>query len=124
MDDSYASGIGAGPQNPNEEIFGCFRSPLADPPTLQSGDGSIQTNPHVWNHVACSGNTFQEILNEEILDQPMSDGRFRVRPAWKQAPELATITMGDNDVGIQALVLACILDLSLFAASCDQQIFR
>ena len=52
----------------------------------------------------------------------MSDRRFVVRPVWKQAPELATITMGDNDVGIHALVLACILDLNLFAASCDQQI--
>ena len=124
MGDSYASGIGAGPQNPNEEYFGCFRFPLAYPPTLQSGDGSLQPNPLTWNNVACSGNTFQEIMDKEFLDQPLNDGRFGVRPVWGQAPEFATITMGGNDVGIQALVLACILDLNLFGADCDQQIIN
>ena len=124
MGDSYASGIGAGPQNSNEEYFGCFRFPLAYPPTLQSGDGSIQPNPLTWNNVACSGNTFNDILNKQFLDQPISDGRFGVRPIWGKAPEFATITMGGNDIDIMGLVLACILHLNLFGPSCDNQIVK
>ena len=75
MGDSYASGVGAGPQDANDQYAGCFRFPLAYPPTMQSGAGSIQPNPLVWNNVACSGNEFQAILDKEFLDKPMSDGR-------------------------------------------------
>ena len=119
MGDSYASGVGAGPQDANDNYLGCFRFPLAYPPTMQSGDGSLQPNPLRFNNVACSGNTFQQILDKEFLDEPEKDGRYGTRPVWGNAPEFATITMGGNDVGILNLVLTCIYSLKLWGDDCD-----
>ena len=119
MGDSYASGVGAGSQDPNDNYLGCFRFPFAYPPQMQSGDGSLQPNPLKFNNVACSGNTFQQILDKEFLDNEEKDGRYGTRPRWGNAPEFATITMGGNDVGILNLVLTCIYSLKLWGQDCD-----
>ena len=121
MGDSYGSGVGAGPQ-PADDTNRCFRFPQAYPPIMQSGPGSIQPNPLKWNNVACSGNTFQQILDKEFLDEPVEDGRYGTRPVWGTAPEFATITMGGNDVGILNLVATCILSFKLWGLDCDQVI--
>ena len=121
MGDSYASGVGAGPQ-PADDTNRCFRFPQAYPPVMQSGPGSIQPNPLAWNNVACSGNTFQQILDKEFLDEPVDDGNYGTRPVWGTAPEFATITMGGNDVGILNLVATCILSFKLWGLDCDQVI--
>ena len=119
MGDSYASGVGAGPQDSNNNRLGCFRFPLAYPPQMQSGDGSLQPNPLRFNNVACSGNTFQQILDKEFLDHEKKDGRYGIRPVWGSAPEFATITMGGNDLGILNLVLTCIYSIKVWGQDCD-----
>ena len=121
MGDSYASGVGAEPQ-PEDDTNRCFRFPQAYPPVMQSGPGSIQPSPLVWNNMACSGNTFQQILDKEFLDGPVDDGNYGTRPVWGTALEFATITMGGNDVGILNLVATCILSLKLWGLDYGQVI--
>ncbi|KAL9600250.1 MAG: hypothetical protein Q9219_003294 [cf. Caloplaca sp. 3 TL-2023] len=121
MGDSYASGVGAGPQPPDDKNR-CFRFPEAYPAVLQSGDSALDPKPEKWNNVACSGNTFDQILDKEFLDEPQKDGRNGIRPRWGDAPEFITLTMGGNDVGILNLVATCIYSLKPFGMDCDQVI--
>ncbi|KAL8724857.1 MAG: hypothetical protein Q9166_007711 [cf. Caloplaca sp. 2 TL-2023] len=121
MGDSYASGVGAGPQPP-DDTNRCFRFPEAYPAVMQSGNGALDPKPEKWNNVACSGNTFGQILDKEFLDQPQDDGNNGVRPKWGDAPEFITLTMGGNDVGILNLVATCIYSLKPFGQDCDQVI--
>lgn len=121
MGDSYASGVGAGPQ-PSDDKNRCFRFPEAYPAVMQSGDGALDPKPEKWNNVACSGNTFDQILDKEFLDKPQDDGKNGVRPTWGDAPEFITLTMGGNDVGILNLVATCIYSLKPFGNDCDQVI--
>lgn len=119
MGDSYASGVGAGPQD-GWNI--CLRFPEAYPAVMQNGDGALDPKPEKWNNVACSGNTFDQILNKEFLDKPESDGLYGERPRWGDAPEFITLTMGGNDVGILNLVATCIYSLKPAGKNCDQVI--
>lgn len=121
MGDSYASGVGAGEQPP-DDTNRCFRFPNAYPVILNSGDGSIQPNPSKFNNVACSGNTFQQILDKEFLDEPEDDGKYGKRPAWGEQPEFVTITMGGNDIGILNLISTCVYSFKLWGQNCDQVI--
>ncbi|KAL8940133.1 MAG: hypothetical protein Q9216_002987 [Gyalolechia sp. 2 TL-2023] len=121
MGDSYASGVGAGPQPPDERNH-CFRFPEAYPAVMQSGDGALNPKPEKWNNVACSGNTFDQILDKEFLDEPQDDGENGIRPRWGDAPEFITLTMGGNDVGILNLVTTCIYSLKPWGQACDQVI--
>lgn len=100
MGDSYASGVGAGPQ-PADDTNRCFRFPNAYPVVMQA---KLQPNPSKFNNVACSGNTFQQIRENELLDKPKDDGKNGIRPAWGEAPEFVTMTMGGNDIGILNLI--------------------
>ena len=121
MGDSYASGVGAGEQPP-DDTNRCFRFPNAYPVVLNSGDGSLEPNPSKFNNVACSGNTFQQILDKEFLDEPEDDGKYGKRPAWGKEPEFVTITMGGNDIGILNLISTCIYSFKLWGKDCDQVI--
>ncbi|KAL8855379.1 MAG: hypothetical protein Q9178_007976 [Gyalolechia marmorata] len=96
MGDSYASGVGAGSQ-PADDTNRCFRFPDAYPAVIQNGDAALDPKPGKWNNVACSGNTFDQILDREFLDEPQDDGKSCVRPKWGNAPESITLTMGRND---------------------------
>lgn len=42
---------------------------------MLNGDGALNPEPEKWNNVACSGNTFDQALNEEFLDEPKKDGK-------------------------------------------------
>ena len=119
MGDSYASGIGAGalPQEPDPDR--CFRCSNAYPKLIQSGQTSLQPNPERFNFVACSGAKFSEILQKQLSDQDRPG-----RPAWGDAPEFVTITMGGNDIGILALVLTCIYSIRILVIGCDAVIQR
>ena len=118
MGDSYASGIGAGAAPQDPDLDRCFRFSNAYPNLMQSGQGSLQPNPDRFNFVACSGAKLPEIINQQFLDH----GRPG-RPAWG-APELVTITMGGNDIGILYLVLTCIYSIPIIARDCDAVIER
>ncbi|KAL8648496.1 MAG: hypothetical protein Q9210_004953 [Variospora velana] len=121
MGDSYASGVGAGPQ-PADDTNRCFRFPEAYPAVMQNGDAALDPKPEKWNNVACSGNTFDQILDKEFLDEPKNDSRNGVRPKWGDAPDFITLTMGGNDVGIFNLVATCIYSLKPLGQDCDQVI--
>lgn len=109
MGDSYASGVGAGDQ-PEDDTNRCFRFPNAYPVVMQA---ELKPVPSKFNNVACSGNTFTQIKEKELLDKPEDDGKNGRRPAWGEAPEFVTITMGGNDIGILNLILTCILSFKL-----------
>ena len=115
MGDSYASGVGAGPQPENDKNR-CFRFPNAYPAVLQT---SLKPQPPHWNQVACSGNTATQIKDNELLDEPKDDGKNGVRPRWGDNPEFVTITMGGNDIGILNLVATCILSFKLWGLDCE-----
>ncbi|KAI4270768.1 MAG: hypothetical protein L6R38_007018 [Xanthoria sp. 2 TBL-2021] len=119
MGDSYASGVGAGPQPP-DDTNRCFRFPNSYPAVLQKGEGALDPTPEKWNNVACSGNTFDQILDNEFLDEPKDDGKNGIRPVWGDAPEFVTLTMGGNDVGILNLVATCIYSFKPVGQGCDQ----
>lgn len=118
MGDSYASGVGAGPQ-PADDTNRCFRFPNAYPVVVQA---KLQPNPSKFNNVACSGNTFQQIRENELLDKPKDDGKNGIRPAWGEAPEFVTMTMGGNDIGILNLISTCILSFKLWGMDCEEVI--
>ena len=122
--DSYASGVGAGTQSPGE-INICLRFVQAYPPIMQSGPEAIQPTPATFNNFACSGNTFQQIMDKELLDSPEFDSLYGTGPAWGKNPEFVTMTMGGNDIGILNLVATCIFSfkfsLGIFF-DCDQVI--
>lgn len=118
MGDSYASGVGAGPQ-PADDTNRCFRFPNAYPVVMQA---ELKPVPLKFNNVACSGNTFTQIKENELLDQPKDDGNYGRRPAWGNAPEFVTITMGGNDIGILNLVSTCILSFKLWGMDCEKVI--
>ena len=118
MGDSYASGVGAGPQ-PADDTNRCFRFPNAYPLVVQAG---LKPVPSKINNVACSGNTFQQIKDKELLDKPENDGNNGIRPAWGKAPEFVTITMGGNDIGILNLISTCVLSFKLWGLDCEEVI--
>lgn len=118
MGDSYASGVGAGPQ-PEDQKNRCFRFPNAYPNVAQD---ALNPRPAKYQHVACSGNTFDQIKDHELLDQPEDDGKNGIRPVWGEAPDFVTITMGGNDVGILNLIVTCILSFKLWGQDCEQVI--
>lgn len=118
MGDSYASGVGAGPQ-PEDQKNRCFRFPNAYPVVAQQ---ALKPVPAHFHHVACSGNTFSQIKDKELLDKPEDDGKNGLRPAWGEAPEFVTITMGGNDIGILNLILTCILSFKLWGQNCEEVI--
>ena len=121
MGDSYASGVGAGIQPP-DQMNRCFRMTHAHPVIMQDGPNGLDPAPSKFNHVACSGNTFDKIKDKELLDQPQEDGKYGTRPAWGEAPEFVTITMGGNDIGILNLVATCILSIKPIGMDCDKVI--
>ncbi|MCJ1323713.1 hypothetical protein MMC10_000374 [Thelotrema lepadinum] len=92
---------------------------------MQSGPEAIQPTPATFNNFACSGNTFQQIMDKELLDSPEFDSLYGTGPAWGKNPEFVTMTMGGNDIGILNLVATCIFSfkfsLGIFF-DCDQVI--
>ena len=119
MGDSYASGLGAGPRITMLDN-NCFRQEGAYPFQLNEGFGKQSPT---FNFVACSGATFQEILDDQFLDTPQS---LPAQPGWGNAPQFITITMGADEIGIQDVITTCIYSLpsSTTTLDCDQLIQR
>ncbi|KAL8779859.1 MAG: hypothetical protein Q9203_001407 [Teloschistes exilis] len=93
--------------------------PNAYPIMVQAG---LKPRPVTFNHVACSGNTFTQIKDKQLLDKPQDDGNNGRRPAWGKAPEFVTITMGGNDIGILNLIATCMLSFKLWGMNCEEVI--
>ena len=106
MGDSFAAGIGAGSMiRPFGET--CYRFDGSYPVVL---DGHLQSQPLIFNFVACSGDKFPAIIQKQFRDQPSSVGR----PNWGDKPEFLTLSMGGNDIGFKELVSTCVYSLRLF----------
>ena len=123
MGDSYAVGIGAGRLLPSLSRIGsdtCYRFNQSYNGLLQSLD--LVPKPRNFNYVACSGNTFQQIFDDQFQDAQhcrLRNLRNQCWPAWGSRPAFITLTMGGNDVNIAQLVQACILNISLSRKGCD-----
>ncbi|KAL8685964.1 MAG: hypothetical protein Q9218_007437 [Villophora microphyllina] len=111
MGDSYAAGIGAGSKI---SIFdeACFRYDGAYPVILNRDLAASK-----FNNVACSGDQFPAILQNQLADHSFSF----LRPTWGDKPEFVTLTMGGNDIGFKELVTVCIYSLRIFTfKDCDR----
>lgn len=117
MGDSYAAGIGAGRMIQSFFLDGtCFRYDEAYPVVLNA---NLQPRPSRFNFVACSGDKFPEILEEQFRDEPS----YLWRPNWGDKPEFVTLSMGGNDIGFKELVSTCIYSIPIGTLmSCDQLI--
>ncbi|KAL9632082.1 MAG: hypothetical protein Q9164_005537 [Protoblastenia rupestris] len=115
MGDSYAAGIGAGRQIQYFDDF-CFRYNQSYPRDLNNG---LEPKPQKVNYVACSGEKFNKIIDNQFLDRPSTFGR----PAWGDKPHFVTLTMGGNDIGFRELVTVCVYSIRIFTlADCEKVI--
>ena len=74
MGDSYAAGIGAGAEYPRYGLRDkCFRFNQSYPQLLQQQ--SLIPKPQILNFEACCGNTFQEIIDNQL--NPREKGSYR-----------------------------------------------
>ncbi|KAM7203130.1 SGNH hydrolase-type esterase domain containing protein [Naviculisporaceae sp. PSN 640] len=105
--DSYAVGLGAGTDFAYGEGDGCYRSNGSYPNQLNLilNDAPIAEE----NFHACSGATTDDVAKQaEYLDETV---------------ELATITVGGNDVGFSDVVLNCVYKpFGLLSSDCDKTI--
>ena len=105
MGDSYAAGVGAGTGLPFFRFDTCYRYDGAYPYVLNQ---NLQPPAETFNFVACSGETFPKIIQNQLIDQASY-----TRPAWGSKPEFVTLSMGGNDIDILDLVLNCIYSTRL-----------
>ncbi|KAI4169785.1 MAG: hypothetical protein LQ343_005434 [Gyalolechia ehrenbergii] len=94
----------------------CYRYDGAYPVLLE---GNLQPRPPIFNFVACSGDTFPAILQNQFRDRPTSVQR----PNWGVRPQFVSLSMGGNDIGFKELVATCIYSIPLDPfRNCDQVI--
>lgn len=105
MGDSYASGIGSGHMIQAFDET-CYRYDGAYPVVL---DAHLQPRPSRFNFVACSGDKFPAILQNQFRDRPTSIQR----PNWGDRPQFVTLSMGGNDIGFKELVATCIYSIPI-----------
>ena len=110
MGDSYASGIGAGSWISVLDSL-CYRYDQSYPVDLNN---QLQVASDKFNFVACSGESFPDILRNQFLDSARYVPSYR--PPWGQNPEFVTLSMGGNDIGIRDLVSVCIYNITLFTS--------
>jgi lysophospholipase L1-like esterase len=110
--DSYAAGIGAGADVGNSGD--CSRRAGAYPvqfdPALELSGGL----PHGFNFIACSGAKMENV-------QTRANGQGQVDAFRTQSlnfKDVATISIGGNDVGFALVLEACIFRAKFFGASC------
>ena len=121
MGDSYAVGIGAGSQLKFLDL--CYRFNQSYGEQLQYL--GLDPTPSTFTYVACSGNTFQEIIDNQLRDTPHCDYTHVPPicwPAWGKNPSFVTLSMGGNDIGIFQLVQTCITNFQTRGMDCDDVI--
>lgn len=115
MGDSYATGTGAGHMIQRVD-GGCFRFDKSYPVVLNY---LLQPGPSRFNYVACYGETFSKIIQNQFRDKASMLGR----PSWGNKPEFVTLSMGGNDIGFRDLIQTCVYSLRVFSRKgCDEVI--
>ncbi|KAK2877265.1 hypothetical protein FQN49_001289 [Arthroderma sp. PD_2] len=115
--DSYATGVGAGEP---DEWRRCLRYSEAYPRLIQDSPNFPGPRNHKLNNVACSGATTEETLKEQFRDTDSSHWQYGKRPAFGK-PEIATISVGGDDIDFLSIITCCILHTCLFI-SCEDQL--
>ncbi|BDZ65028.1 SGNH/GDSL hydrolase family protein [Agromyces mangrovi Wang et al. 2018] len=90
LGDSYAAGQGAG-----VPLDGCLRSTAAYPYLLDAQEDGPKIN--LLRLAACSGATIEDVMDTQL-------------PQVNKGTTLVTITVGANDLGIDAVYAACTPD--------------
>ncbi|KAF1988120.1 SGNH hydrolase [Aulographum hederae CBS 113979] len=115
--DSYSAGVGAGSDKDvtgGGHGGGCKRRTGAFPVQLERSNSLNPNGGHVFNFLACSGNTITDMLG----NQPNSQiSTFTANSVNKT--NYATLTIDGNDVGFGAIALAC---LFCWKGNCDTEL--
>lgn len=107
--DSYAAGIGTG----NTSTWGCRQGRFSYPDLLASTVQDID-----FQNLACSGATVQNLL---------SGGAYSQVDAWTNptVADIATISIGGNDIGFYNILSACVLWVGgYWAGDCDTEVAK
>lgn len=107
--DSYAAGIGTG----KTSTWGCRQGRFSYPDFIASTVEDID-----FQNLACSGATVQSLL---------SGGAYSQVDAWTNptAADIATISIGGNDIGFYNILTACVLWVGgYWAGDCDAEVAK
>ncbi|POS70389.1 kinetoplastid membrane protein 11 [Diaporthe helianthi] len=104
--DSYAAGIGAGSRYPDTSIH-CARYDQSYPAFIQDHELMPQDPAAAFEYLACSGATSPEVLANQI--SKMGTGY-----------DLITVSSGGNDVGLSAILNACVFQWNPFK-NCENE---
>lgn len=107
--DSYAAGIGTG----NTSTWGCRQGRFSYPDLIASTARNID-----FQNLACSGATVENIL---------SGGAYSQVDAWTNptVTDIATISIGGNDIGFYNILTACVLRFGgYWAGDCDTEVAK
>ncbi|ORY14431.1 hypothetical protein BCR34DRAFT_585827 [Clohesyomyces aquaticus] len=117
LGDSYASGIGSGvPDEPKK----CFRYSEAYPRVIQDTDSIIPDHgSRVLNNIVSSGASVGDIRAHQFADEDTTDTMYGSRPKFGN-PNIATLSLGGNDIGLQYLIDSCIYNFYPTVYSCDE----
>lgn len=118
LGDSYASGVGSGTV---DEKRRCMRYSDAYPRAMQAGSSLPDTGSRKLNNVVCSGSSAQDILDHQFKDQGSNETQYGARPAFGK-PQMATISLGGNDIGLRYLLNSCIYNFYPSLYTCDEAI--
>ncbi|CAF9936141.1 MAG: hypothetical protein ALECFALPRED_006712 [Alectoria fallacina] len=107
--DSYAAGIGTG----NTSTWGCRQGRFSYPDLIASTVRDID-----FQNLACSGATVQNLL---------SGGAHSQVDAWANpsVTDIATLSIGGNDIGFYNILTACVLWVGgYWAGDCDTEVAK
>ena len=123
MGDSYSSGEGNPPFDPDTDTFfdTCHRSAQAWPRLLAAADKTISMQALI----ACSGATAADLTTQKFKTEPPQVVQLQALPQPVNMPRLITVTIGGNDVGFASILTDCyisFLDCSGRIAEAQQYI--
>lgn len=95
LGDSYSSGDGNTPYEPENPERGCHRSSADAYPDFLAKDLDLKESSYAFNFVACSGNTTGEVRSSQLS-------------ALGPQTKLVTISVGGDDIDSLGVVTACV----------------
>ncbi|OQO14037.1 hypothetical protein B0A48_00913 [Cryoendolithus antarcticus] len=126
LGDSYSSGVGSGDYV--SDSYRCLRYDKAYP-VLISQDARLPSGDHLFNNVVCSGADTAAVEAYQFYDKDTSgqpNWQYGTRPRFGDAPSMATLSVGGNDINFPGIIFNCILDTSIPGGgipkyTCDEQ---